>query len=135
MRNRLIRFIEGRYGVDKLHYFLFIVSLVLLFIGSFAVNTFIKAFFLLIALAITVIALLRIFSRNKYKRSLENLMYIKLRDKVSGFVKTRIKMFRERKTHRFFKCPNCKVTLRVPKGKGSIRITCPKCRESFTEKT
>lgn len=42
---------------------------------------------------------------------------------------------KQRKTHRFFKCPECGVTVRVPKGKGKIKITCPKCKNAFVRNT
>ena len=28
-------------------------------------------------------------------------------------------------------CPSCKTRLRVPKGKGKLKISCPKCSHSF----
>jgi len=35
------------------------------------------------------------------------------------------------KDFKFFECPSCGHTLRVPKGKGKVRITCPNCQTKF----
>lgn len=37
------------------------------------------------------------------------------------------KMWKDRKTKVFLKCPTCGQTLSVPKGKGRMIVTCPKC--------
>ena len=37
--------------------------------------------------------------------------------------------------HRYFDCPKCHQMVRVPRGKGKISITCPRCREKFVKKT
>ncbi|NLB61196.1 MAG: hypothetical protein GX802_02030 [Clostridiales bacterium] len=126
---------DGRYGFDKLYFILFIISIILLLFGALILVPIIKLFMLILAFVVVAYALFRVFSRNKYKRSRENLLYLRLSSKVTGFIKQRIKMFRERKTHKFFKCPKCNANLRVPKGKGSIKISCPKCNESFIERT
>lgn len=49
--------------------------------------------------------------------------------------RTAKKMWKERKTSRFLKCPNCGQILSVPKGKGRIRVTCPKCRTKMETKS
>ena len=41
--------------------------------------------------------------------------------------RTAKKMWKGRKTTAYLKCPNCGQMLSVPKGKGKIRVTCPKC--------
>ena len=45
------------------------------------------------------------------------------------------KRWAQRSTYRFFKCPQCKQTVRVPKGRGKICITCPKCKTEFIKKS
>ena len=42
--------------------------------------------------------------------------------------RTAKRMWKERKTTAFLKCPTCGQLLSVPKGKGRLRVTCPKCR-------
>lgn len=135
MRDCLIRFMDGRYGFDKLYYFLFVISIILLLLGTVIMVPVIKMFTLILAFIFVSIALVRVFSRNKFKRSRENLLLLRLGSKITGFFKQRVRMFRERKTHKYFKCPKCRANLRVPKGKGSIKISCPKCDESFIKRT
>lgn len=126
---------QGRYGFDKLYFFLSIISILLLFVGAIVLAPMIRLIILILAFIIVLFAINRVFSRNKYKRNKENLLYQKLSAKVSGFIKRIITRFRERKTHKYFKCPKCKATLRVPKGKGKIKISCPKCDETFIKST
>lgn len=37
--------------------------------------------------------------------------------------------------YRVESCPSCKSKLRVPKGKGKIKITCPKCEFKYNMET
>jgi hypothetical protein len=80
-------------------------------------------------------AMFRMFSRNLYQRQQENNRYL---DKTQGLRRwfgMKKMQFQQRKDYAFFACPNCKTTVRVPKGKGTVNITCPKCREKFTRKS
>ncbi|MDR2615993.1 MAG: hypothetical protein LBC28_05370 [Oscillospiraceae bacterium] len=88
-----------------------------------------------VSYALLAIALWRMLSRNIHRRRAENDRFIRvwwpLRTKIKRFLTG----FKDRKSHRFFKCPSCKNILRVPKGKGKLQITCPKCGERFIKKT
>ncbi len=131
MREKLARFMYGRYGNDQLNRFLLIVSMVLVVITLFTgIDT-----FWYIGVVLITLTYLRMFSRKIQKRYAENQKYLKLMNPISGWFKLRIKHFKERKTHRFFKCPSCKQKVRVPKGKGNICITCPKCRTQFQKRS
>ena len=70
-----------------------------------------------------ILSLLRCFSRNTYKRYNENRKFLLLIDRIKD------------RDHRYYACPKCRQTVRVPRGKGKISITCPKCREKFIKKT
>ena len=37
--------------------------------------------------------------------------------------------------HYYAICRNCRQTLRLPKGKGNIEVTCPKCGYHFDKRT
>ena len=134
MRNWLQKVMAGRYGVDEFNRCLnttALISLVLsvLFKGIFS------TIFWFVAILSLIFSYVRMFSRNTYKRRAENNAYLTLRynmtRKLSG-VKQRME---QKKYYRFYKCPKCDITTRVPKGKGKIRITCPKCGESFVRKS
>ena len=126
---RLQRFMCGRYGVDVLSKHLNIAALVLVLLSLFVP--------LLYPLSLAVLAwsTFRIYSKNSYSRMRERDAYLrfiyKLR-KRKNLLKSRL---RDRKTHRFYKCPGCREYLRVPKGRGEVHITCPKCRHEIVRKT
>lgn len=125
------RFMAGRYGGDQLSLALLILSLILTFMANLS-GVALLGFVGYIPLGF---ALFRILSRNITKRRMENYKFAMLMGPVySWFIKT-MRRLRDTKTHRYFKCPDCKAQLRVPKGKGKILITCPKCKKEFQKKT
>ncbi len=130
MRERLIRMMYGRNGMDELSRFLCIAAFILLLIAIFVPGTFSLIIWLL-ALGLLIWAYIRIFSRNIYKRQAENAKYIETKSHIINVLRNKTQQFKMRKEYRFFKCPGCKVTVRIPKGKGKIIITCPRCRTSF----
>lgn len=131
MNSRMQQFMIGRNGADEFGKFLsgmiFAVFILSLFIKS--------GFLYVFGLFLIGYAYFRMFSRNIPKRYAENQKFLTMRYK--GTVKWNLtkKHLVERKTHRFFKCPNCKQKVRVPKGRGKICITCPKCRTEFVKKS
>lgn len=131
MNNRIRKFMEGRYGGDHLSTALLILSVILTFTGSIA-N--IPALTLLSYIPLFVV-FFRMFSRNIVKRQRENYKFFMLmRPVYMYYIKLKNKL-KDSKTHRIFKCPDCKAKLRVPKGKGKIAITCSVCRKEFVKKT
>lgn len=131
MKQWLQRFLYGRYGVDQLSVFILI-----LYIALTVLNIFIQwpyMFYLYILLLI--LCYFRIFSRNIYKRRAENQKFMKYYGPVKNWFKDKKERFRDRKTHKYFKCPHCGQRLRVPKGKGEITITCKKCSTKFDART
>ena len=130
-RQKVMQFMQGRYGADQFSRFLIYLSLILLVITLFCRNNFIYY----IAVIVLFYSYFRMLSRNISKRYAENQKYLSLRYKVVGrfnWIKLRIK---DSKTHRIFKCPSCSQKIRVPKGKGRISIKCQKCRIEFIKKT
>jgi uncharacterized C2H2 Zn-finger protein len=130
MKARLERFMYGRYGQDDLTRFLSVFVLILYFVAIFTKWTILNS----LAMVLLFFCIFRMFSRNTEKRRQENLVYLHIKGEIIGFfnkIKIRIS---QRKTHRFYKCPSCKQQLRVPKGKGRISISCPKCGTSFEKK-
>lgn len=111
----------GRYGSDKLNMALLIASVALSIIG--AVIPWLKLVFVVISYGLMIWAIYRMFSRKTYKRYQENRKFLQLFERIRD------------KEHRYFDCPRCRQQVRVPRGKGKISITCPKCREKFIKKT
>lgn len=131
MRNFFQRLMYGRYGTDTLNNTMLVLCIALMILS----RVFRQGWLNILSIAVLVICYLRLFSRNINARYQENQKFLTAVQPVRkwfGGVKQR---FRDRKTHRYYVCPNCGMTLRVPRGKGKINITCPKCRAQFIKKT
>ena len=130
-KNKIARFMYGRYGMDQLSRLIMYITFALLIITLFIHNSILYT----VALAGIIYTYYRAFSRNISKRYSENEAYLKFKYKIIGkFNNFKFRM-KDRKTHVIFKCPNCSQKIRVPRGKGNISIKCPKCRIEFTKKT
>ena len=116
-------FMTGRYGTDKLGLTLLVSALVMSLLGTFIPVAAVKLVLSLGYYALMFWALFRMFSRNTYARYEENRKFLRFFDQIKD------------RDHRYFVCPKCRQTVRVPRGKGKIAITCPKCRERFIKKT
>ena len=129
--NWLKKFMSGRYGTDQLSLALLILSIVLSIIVRFT-GIPLLAIIVYIPLGLCIF---RMLSKNTKKRSMENYKFHMLISPAYSWLKKVQRKITESKTYRFFKCPACKAELRLPKGKGSIVITCPKCKHEFKAKT
>lgn len=118
--NSLRNFMYGRNGVDALSWVLLVLSILLNFAGSLTS----LGILCLLAYVPLCLSIYRMFSKNIAKRYQENQKLTQWFSRLKG-----------RKNYRYFRCPGCKTRVRVPKGKGTLRITCPSCREKFTKKT
>lgn len=131
MKEKLTRFMQGRYGTDKLNTSMLILAVFCSLLGSlFRWNLLI-----LVSYGILGYTFFRILSRNRYKRYKENQKFLKQYNKFIWWFQKKKRRMEESKTHCFYKCSKCKQTVRVPRGKGRIEITCPKCRNEFVKKT
>lgn len=131
MKEKLIRFMQGRYGADALSKFLMIIAMALIILSIFVRNSILTP----LSLIIIFYGYFRIFSRNIPKRYAENQLYLKYRTLVLAKfhgLKTEMK---QRKTHHIYRCPKCHQKLRVPKGRGKIAIRCSKCNTEFIKKS
>lgn len=90
---------------------------------------------LVVAIVVLAYGFMRVFSRKIDKRRAENTRYLQLRESFIKNHRLRREQWRQRKDYKFFKCPSCKTTLRVPRGKGKIRVVCRRCGNSFQTKT
>ncbi len=119
----LQRFMAGRYGVDKLNTVMLWVSVAIVIVALFIPLPWLSLILTAASYGLMFWAIFRTFSRQTYKRYRENQKFLML----IGRVKDR--------QHRYYNCPRCRQPVRVPRGKGKIAITCPKCKEKFVKKT
>lgn len=131
MLNWLRRLMVGRYGGDQLNN-AFLVLCLLLVVLNWLTRW---RIFMLFGLALLLLCYFRMFSRNIQARYAENQKFLKFWGPLSAKFRNKSAQFRDRKFHKYLKCPSCKATLRVPRGKGKIHVTCPKCRHQFTTKS
>ena len=123
LRTAMQQFMAGRYGTDKLNMAILCAGLAFSLLASFIPGAVFKLLCTTIAYAFMILAIFRTLSRNIYKRYEENRKFLIFFQKVKD------------KDHRYYNCPRCHQQVRVPKGKGKISITCPKCREKFIKTT
>ena len=119
----LRRFMVGRYGTDKLNTTILGVGLAICVITIFIPFPVVDLVLTAVSYVLMFWAIFRCFSRNTYKRYQENRKYLQFLERIKD------------REHRYFDCPRCRQPVRVPKGKGKIAITCPKCKEKFIKKT
>ena len=134
MREKLARFMVGRNGNDQLNLFLMGLALALLLIAAIFNDSLGRIAYVLV-FALLGYAYFRMFSRNIQKRQEENGKYIRARYRFSAAMRLRRERWVQRKDYKFFTCPSCKTTLRVPLGHGKLKIVCRKCGNSFTGKS
>lgn len=135
MRNLMYKFnmfMQGRYGFDQLNLGLIILSIVVdILFGFFP---FPLSLLKVSSLGLLIWAIFRALSKNIYKRSQENRKFLPFYNKIADWFKLTYKKFRDGKTHRYYKCPHCKASLRVKYLKGTHTIKCPKCSKQFQKK-
>lgn len=130
IRSKLQQFMMGRNGGDQFSLALLGVAIVCNLLSSL----FDLGIFYWISLVCMGYALFRIFSRNVTKRRGENARFLaKVRPLKRRFSSARARF--QDKEHRYFRCPNCKQQMRVPRGKGRIQVTCRSCGATFEEKS
>ncbi len=124
------QFMYGRYGQDPLGFALLITSIILNYLSPL----FGYGIAYILALVLLGLYAFRFLSRDIDKRSLENQKFLAV---LSPFKKAFLRKRRQARDteHKYFNCPSCKKTLRVPKGRGKIKIDCPHCGKHFTKRT
>ena len=117
------RFMVGRYGSDKLNTALLMTGVVICLISAIVPFAIVKLIAMALCYGLMFWAISRMLSRNTYKRYQENRKYLQFIERIKD------------RQHRYYDCPRCRQRVRVPRGKGKISITCPKCKEKFIRKT
>jgi ribosomal protein S27E len=131
IRSWFQRVMVGRYGPDNIFIACYVGAMALWLLSFIRVLGWLQ----FAGLALIVYATWRFFSKKVDKRRAENERFMSWWTGISRKLAFQQEKFRSRGEYRFFRCPACSNNLRVPRGKGSIVITCPKCGERFTRKT
>ena len=116
-------FMTGRYGTDRLNMVILCSGLVASLLSVWIKAAPLNVIFWALSYGLMIWAICRSLSRNTYKRYQENRKFLQVFDRLKD------------RNHRYFDCPKCRQMVRVPRGKGKISITCPRCRERFVKKT
>ena len=108
MKEKLIRFMQGRNGADTLSKVLLVAGLVAVFLSALLTGSFAYA---------------------------ENEAFLAGVYKIRNFFRSQKGLWKQRKVYHIYKCPGCRQKIRIPKGKGKIEIRCPKCGTTFIKKS
>ncbi len=136
-RQKLARFLYGRYGADNLYNAIFVCELILLFIST-VLNVLgrvvpalavVSIVLYILSLGLILWALFRFFSRNIAKRRRENEAWLRFKAKFHRRRKSSLPA--DTAEHIFRACPHCRSTLRLPRQPGRHEVKCPRCGEKF----
>lgn len=131
MRERLIRFMNGRYGPDQFSRFL-LGSAVAAAVLSMVFH---RSFFYYLSFLLILYGYFRILSRNYSKRAAENAAYLRYSGHFWNWIWRGKSNWQQKKSYHIYKCPECRQKIRIPRGKGKIEITCPKCGKQFIKRS
>ena len=126
----MAQWMTGRHGTDNLGIFTLIAGLVLSLAGS--ITGFGTLGFL--GLALYIVTIFRMMSRNQEARIRENQKYMELTGNWTTKISQFFRRMKNRKEYKYFRCPNCKQLLRLKRGCGEKQITCAKCGHQFQQK-
>lgn len=130
MREKMMRFMQGRYGNDRLGQVMLMVALICMVLSLFRIP-----FISTVGLVVLILTYYRMFSRQIGKRAAENQKYLALEWKLRARLQKRKQAIAQSRTHRIFRCPECRQKIRVPRHRGRIAISCRKCGTEFIKKT
>jgi len=130
IKNGFRNFMMGRHGSDQLSFALLLGGIILSLLTSI---TGIGIFYY-IGLAAYIWAIFRMFSKNRVKRAAENQKYLNFRTNFKANFSQFFVRLKNIKKYRYFRCPECKARLRLPRKVGEVTVTCGKCRHQFRQK-
>ena len=131
MREKFLHFMQGRYGADQLYRVMLIGGAVLVILSNFIF----EVFFLLLGWILVVLAFVRAFSKDYSRRYAENQKFLELTGKIRKVFGKQRYVMEQRKDYHIFTCPQCRQKIRMPRGKGKVEISCPKCHTKFIKKS
>lgn len=130
-KEKMRNFMVGRYGQDELGKFILSLALILLVINLFVKTSALSA----VALILIFYSYYRIFSRDTSARYAENKKFLDTIEPLRRKFFTSKNKYENRKVYKYIKCPSCKLEMKVPKGKGKIKVTCKSCGNKFIIKS
>ena len=130
MREKFLHFMQGRYGADQL-YRVMLIGAVLVILSNFIF----EVFFLLLGWILVVLAFVRAFSKDYSRRYAENQKFLELTGKIRKVFGKQRYVMEQRKDYHIYTCPQCRQKIRMPRGKGKVEISCPKCHTKFIKKS
>lgn len=126
-KDRLARFMNGRYGMDQLYRAILFLSMGLMCIGLFAKSPVIEvAMWILLLLALG-----RSMSRNIEARNRENEKYLAATKGIRRELSLVARKLRGIGSWRYRRCPRCKALIEIPRRRGKRSIDCPRCHKVF----
>ncbi len=131
LKMRYQQFMIGRYGVDELNIFLLILSFAFVLLSR---TFFGNIVFVVLSWVFLILCCFRMYSKNIAKRYEEKEKFLIIKSKFLSWYRIKSDAFKNRKTHKYFRCKNCRASIRVPRGVGKIRVSCPKCRKEMIKK-
>ena len=131
MREKFLHFMQGRYGADQLYRVMLIGGAVLVILS----NVIFEVFFLLLGWILVVLAFVRAFSKDYSRRYAENQKFLELTGKIRKVFGKQRYVMEQRKDYHIYTCPQCRQKIRMPRGKGKVEISCPKCHTKFIKKS
>lgn len=126
-RDKLIRFMYGRYGTDDMYKGLLILYVILLLVNIFARSYIVTV----LMTAVIVYAIFRMMSKNHIARAKENRAYLKFALPIRRFFTLLPKRIKDIGKKRYRTCPHCKAAVRLPIKRGKHTARCPKCQKTF----
>lgn len=135
MKEKIRQFMQGRYGIDQYGRFLLGAALVAIVLSMFFSRSIVGLFLDYTGLVLLVYSYVRVFSRNISKRYGENQKYLEKTQKIRNWFLREKNLMGQRKEYHIYSCPGCKQKISIPRGKGKIEISCPKCGTKFVKRS
>lgn len=132
MKEKFRQWMAGRYIGDPLNQFITRFAIILILLNIIVFKSRILSG---LSLALAFYAFYRSLSRDIDKRSRENAAFLRKTTGLrKGITRYRRRLFGEG-GYRYFACPSCGKELRVPKGKGKVKVRCPHCKHEMEKRT
>ena len=131
MKEKFYRFMQGRYGSDELSKFLVGLGMALIILNILTRNS----IFNLLFWVCLIYSYFRMFSKNYSARYAENQKFLGLKNQLKYKWENHKKLREQKKIYHIYSCPYCKQKIRIPKGRGTIIVTCPKCKQEFGKRS